>query len=71
MNDTEKLAIAMQALELADGILDQVFYLNDALDVMWCEVCHRPVHDDGRFTHKSNCEVPEYLELRKKLEAMR
>lgn len=67
----DRLTIAMQTLEFADDILCQVYFDDDEPGVKWCEVCHRPVRDDGKLTHKGNCEVPEYLELRKKLEAMK
>lgn len=68
MTDTEKLAIAMQALDFADGILSQAFYEHGSDGDKWCEVCHRVI--SSRVDHKGNCEVPEYLELRKELREM-
>ena len=65
----DRLGLAMKALDLADGILSRVFYPYGMSGVVWCVVCRRTVGDDGELTHKGNCEVPEYLELRKKLEA--
>lgn len=69
MTDTEKLALAMEAIEEADGIVSQTFFPHDEPGVKWCECCHRPVRDDGKLTHKDNCDLARYLELRKKLEA--
>lgn len=67
MTDAEKLALAMQALGFADGILSQAFYAHGGAGDKWCEVCHRVIN--SRVGHKGNCEVPQYLELREKLEA--
>lgn len=66
MTDIEKLALAMQAIEEADGIVSQTFFPHGDCGDWYCECCHRVVNT--RTTHKGNCDLARYLELRKKLE---
>lgn len=65
---TAKLTLALAAVEAAKGIVAQIFFPHDEPGVKFCTCCHRPVRDDGKLTHKGNCEVEEFQELVTQLE---
>ena len=66
MTPTEKLALALAAIEAAKGMASQSFYQHNDIGDWYCECCHRVVN--SRTTHKGNCDLQEFLDAVTKLE---
>lgn len=67
MTPDEKLALAMEAVEAADGMVSQAFYQHNDAGDWYCECCHRVVNTTSQISrteHKHNCSLKRYLELR-------
>ena len=69
MTDTERLALALAAIEAAKGIVSQVLYDHDEPGDLWCECCGCVVSPSREWGHATNCATRDFLELVTKLEA--